>query len=188
MRVIPLTDVHARRAAAVLHDASAPCTPQPWPTLADALAEVQHAFAADRVALAAMDDDRLVGWAAALPTSYGGQTWELHPLVVDPPAQGAGVGTALVDGLLERLGTRAAGTLLVSTTDGDRATSIGGIDLFPGVLDHLRTVRERRRHPLGFLRRCGFEVVGVVPDAAGPGRHDILLATRVPKAAAALPS
>lgn len=184
MRVTPLTDVLAREAATVLHDAYARLRPHPWPSQTEALAEVHEALGADRVALAAVGDDRLLGWVGASPTGYGRLTWELHPVAVDPRAQGAGVGAALVRELLEGLAAREVGTVLASCPDTDGATSIGGVNLFPGVLDHLRMLDDRRtlegrRHPRGFLQRFGFEVVGVVPDATGPGRHDILLAAQV---------
>ena len=34
-------------------------------------------------------------------------------------------------------------------------------------------------HPAGFYQRMGFEVVGLIPDANGPGKPDILMAKRV---------
>lgn len=190
MRVTPLTDVHARQAAAVLHDAYADLQPPPWPTPTEALAEVHEALAADRVALVALEGDRLLGWVGGAPTGYGRLTWELHPLAVDPGARGRGVGSALLHDLLIALDEREVGTVLASCPDTDHTTSIGGVDLFPRVLDHLHALGDRRtpegrRHPRGFLQRFAFEVVGVVPDATGPGRHDILLATRVRRALAA---
>ena len=40
-------------------------------------------------------------------------------------------------------------------------------------------VRNLRGHPYEFYQRCGFTIVGVVPDANGLGKPDILLAKRV---------
>jgi aminoglycoside 6'-N-acetyltransferase I len=34
-------------------------------------------------------------------------------------------------------------------------------------------------HPAGFYSRMGFQVVGLIPDANGPGKPDILMAKRV---------
>ena len=34
-------------------------------------------------------------------------------------------------------------------------------------------------HPAGFYMRQGFEIVGLIPDANGPGKPDILMAKRV---------
>jgi aminoglycoside 6'-N-acetyltransferase I len=70
-------------------------------------------------------------------------------------------------------------TLWAGTDDEAGLTSIGGVDLYPGVLEKLLQVHDWGQHPLGFYRRLGFEVVGVVPDANGLGRPDILVAKRV---------
>jgi aminoglycoside 6'-N-acetyltransferase I len=97
-------------------------------------------------------------------------------LVVDEGCRRAGVGRALVEELVRRLGERGVGVLYLGSDDEDELTSLGGRDLFPGVLGHLRSLADRRGHPFGFYQRLGFEVVGVIPDANGPGRHDILMA------------
>ncbi|MQC25305.1 MAG: N-acetyltransferase, partial [Chloroflexi bacterium] len=34
-------------------------------------------------------------------------------------------------------------------------------------------------HPFEFYQRCGFVLVGMLPDANGPGRPDIYMAKRV---------
>jgi len=44
-----------------------------------------------------------------------------------------------------------------------------------GVLSHA-TRLEVTDHPAGFYLRQGFEVIGPIPDANGPGTPDILMA------------
>jgi aminoglycoside 6'-N-acetyltransferase I len=46
------------------------------------------------------------------------------------------------------------------------------------VLSHARRFRVFD-HPAGFYLRMGFKVVGLIPDANGPGKPDILMAKRV---------
>lgn len=70
-------------------------------------------------------------------------------------------------------------TLWLGTDDDDGRTSLGGVDLYPAVLDQLAAIRNLGGHPLGFYQRVGFTVVGCLPDANGPGKPDILLAKRV---------
>ncbi len=179
MRLAPLTRELSHRAATLLHTEFAEHWPMAWPGIGDALAEVDSALAADRIAIAAVEGTRLLGWIGALPTEYGDQTWELHPLVVAADARGRGIGRALVEALLGQLAARGVVTVMLGTDDEDEMTSIGGVDLYPGVLDRLRRIEDRVGHPFAFYRRLGFEVVGVVPDANGPGRPDILMATRL---------
>jgi hypothetical protein len=57
-------------------------------------------------------------------------------------------------------------------------TSAGGVDLFPDVLSHAASLRVID-HPIGFYRREGFEVIGLIPDANGPGKPDVLMAKRI---------
>ncbi|HET7095189.1 MAG TPA: GNAT family N-acetyltransferase [Thermomicrobiales bacterium] len=161
----------ARQAAAVL----ATALPNAWPTLADAMAEVREALAPGRVCLAAWRGDDVIGWVGGIP-DYS-HAWELHPLVVRDDARGQGVGRALVAALEER--ARAAGALtLYLGTDDDLAeprSSAGGVDLWPDPLAHAARLAPGS-HPAGFYRRVGFAVIGLLPDANGPGKPDIFMA------------
>ena len=182
MRVAPLDahDHELRRAAArQLVDEFREHWPDAWPTLEDAETEVGLALAPEKVALAALDErGTLLGWVGALPM-YDGAVWELHPLVVGRAHQGRGVGRALVRSLEDVVRARGALTLWLGTDDQAGLTSVGGVDLFPNLLEKLATLAGDPRHPLGFWRAVGFEVAGVVPDASGPGQPDILMAKRV---------
>jgi aminoglycoside 6'-N-acetyltransferase I len=179
MDIAALQPDHAEQAAALLVEAFAQHWPQAWPTMEDARAELHEVLAPDRVSLAATSDGALLGWIGALPTDYGPQTWELHPLVVAPAHQRRGVGRALVEALTRLLEQRGVLTLLLGSDDEDEMTSIGGRDLYPDVLGHLSRIEDHKGHPYAFYRRLGFAVVGVVPDANGPGRPDILMARRL---------
>ena len=180
IRIVPLRaedrDV-VRQAAELLAEGFRADWPDAWPRIEDALAELAT-FATDdeRIAWVAVDaEGRVLGWIGAI-RMYDGNVWELHPLVVHPGHRGRGVGRALVEFLANAAREEGAFTLWVGTDDEAQMTSLGGVDLYPGVLDRLREIRDLRNHPFGFYRRLGFEITGVVPDANGFGKPDILMA------------
>lgn len=164
--------------AAVLVAAFAEHTPDAWPDLPSAVEEVAEALAPGKVCLAALDDDgHVLGW-------IGGQheyslVWELHPLAVRPDSQGKGVGRALVEALEPRVRALGALTLRLGTEDDDGQTSLFGADMYEDPLGKLRAIENAGRHAFGFYERLGFTIVGVIPDADGPGRHDIMMAKRL---------
>jgi aminoglycoside 6'-N-acetyltransferase I len=132
----------------------------------------------DREAFAAFDGETLLGWIGRIET-YD-HAWELHPLVVDPPHQRRGVGAALVRELETRVKNQGALTLYLGTDDDFGGTSLFGADLFPGVARHIPGVRQvGRGHPFAFYQKLGYEIVGLIPDANGPGKPDIMMARRL---------
>jgi aminoglycoside 6'-N-acetyltransferase I len=147
-------------------------------TIDEAREEVAEALLPDRLCLAARAEGEVLGWVGGIP-EYS-HAWELHPLVVRADARGKGIGRALVAALEQRVSALGALTLYLGTDD-DRdvpGTTAGGIDLFPEPLVHAATL-EVTDHPVSFYRRVGFTVVGLIPDANGPGKPDVLMAKRV---------
>jgi aminoglycoside 6'-N-acetyltransferase I len=123
-------------------------------------------------------DGEVIGWIGGQP-HYDGLVWELHPLVVSAARRRAGVGRALVGDLEALVAARGAVTLFLGSDDENFETSLGGVDLYAALPDALHDVRSWGQHPLPFYLRLGFRIVGVVPDANGHGKPDILLAKRV---------
>jgi aminoglycoside 6'-N-acetyltransferase I len=122
-------------------------------------------------------DDRVVGWVGARH-DYG-SVWELHPLVVDEAMRGRGYGRALVNDVEGLAAGNGALTMMLGTSDEVGRTTLSGQDLFLDLMTALRDLKPTGAHPLGFWQRVGYTVVGVVPDAEGPGKPTILLAKRI---------
>ncbi len=166
-------------AAALLVDGFREHWPEAWPDLEAALEEVREATVPENICRAALDESgELLGWIGGQPV-YDGKVWELHPLVVRPERQGEGIGRALVADFEAQVAALGGLTVMLGTDDEAGLTSLGGVDLYPNPLAHLAAMSNRRRHPYEFYLRCGFAVVGVIPDANGLGKPDILLAKRV---------
>lgn len=147
-----------------------------WTDLDSALEEVRESFGSDRISRIAVDPSgKVLGWIGGIE-QYDGKVWELHPLVVDAAHQGKGIGRSLIDDLSQRVRERGGLTLLVGTDDEDDMTSLAGKNLYPNVFDHIAQIQNLKGHPYQFYQKCGFVIVGVVPDANGLGKPDILMA------------
>jgi aminoglycoside 6'-N-acetyltransferase I len=158
--------------------------PSAWHDVESATAETaQFVSAEDRVAFAALDGNNLVGWIGALH-EYD-YAWELHPLVVAPSHQRQGLGTALIKRLEDAARAAGIASIWIGTDDDFGGTNLFGRDLYPDVLANLaRLAPTSKGHPYAFYIKCGYMVVGVLPDVDGPGRHDILMAKRIVAAVA----
>ncbi len=171
------TDTHAiQQAAAIL---VAGFRGYSWPDLDSALEEMHQVLQTGKICRAAYaDNGTMLGWIGGNP-QYDGHVWELHPLVVSPTAQGQGIGRALVYDFEAQVHMRNGLTILLGSDDLDAMTTLSDVDLYPDVWQHVKAVRNLRGHPYSFYQKCGFVIVGVVPDANGIGKPDILMAKRV---------
>lgn len=174
------TDTGAiREAAALLVEGFREHWPDAWPDLASALEELHDALEPGKICRAVRDEaGAVLGWIGGVP-EYDGNVWELHPLVVRADARGRGLGRALVTDFERQVAARGGLTITLGTDDQAGMTSLSGVELFPDPWPHIAAIRNLRGHPYEFYQRCGFVIVGVVPDANGPGRPDILMAKRV---------
>ncbi len=181
MRIIDLTpdnEPAIAEVAALLRAAF----PRAWPDDATAREEVAESFGPDRLSRVAVGEAGVVlGWIGAI-SEYGGNAWELHPLVIRDDQRGQGIGRALVVDLEALVAARGAHTLFLGTDDEEDQTTLSGVDLYPDPWPHVAAIRNLRGHPYEFYQKLGFTIVGVMPDANGPGKPDIYMAKRVARA------
>src|SRR5579872_4434969 len=179
MRIVDLRpeDTYAiSQVAALLIEGFAANWPEAWPNLASALEEVRESFAEGHISRVALDEDGTVsGWIDGM-SQYDGHVWELHPLVVRVNQQGQGIGRALVADFEERVKERGGLTVTPGTDDVSQQTTLAGITLFPNVWEHVAHIKNLKQHPYEFYQNLGYSIVGVIPDANGPGKPDILMA------------
>ena len=176
---LSLDDDHAIEQVVGLLVDYAPNRAAAWVDSDSALDTLEEVTDEDSIARIALDDaGNVVGFAAATP-QYS-HAWELHPIVVARDEQGRGVGRALLADIEELVAAEGGLTVYLGADDLDNSTSAAADDLFPDVLDKAQDLEvRRRRHPIGFFLHMGYEIVGIIPDANGPGRPDIWLARSV---------
>jgi aminoglycoside 6'-N-acetyltransferase I len=153
--------------------------PEAWPERDDAREEVQEMLSENRIFRAAVDrEGNVLGWIGGIP-EYDGNVWELHPLVVKADRQQQGIGRSLVADFEAQVRARGGLTIRLGTDDEDGMTSLSNVNLYEDTWDQIHRIRNLKGHPYEFYEKCGYVIVGVVPDANGRGKPDILMAKRI---------
>jgi aminoglycoside 6'-N-acetyltransferase I len=168
-----------QQAAQLLVDAFREHWPDAWPTLAEGLEEVHEMLESARICRIAVDEQgSLLGIIGGIP-GYDGNVWELHPLAVQPSLQGQGVGRTLVEDFEQQVRLKGGLTITLGSDDEDSMTSLSDVDLYENLWEKIRDIRNLKSHPFGFYQKMGYVITGVVPDANGIGKPDILMSKRV---------
>lgn len=150
-----------------------------WSTLEDAKEEAHELLKPEHIAIAALDnEDKVLGWIGGLP-EYDGNVWELHPLAVHPDYQRQGIGRQLVTAFEAEVKFRGGITIMLGSDDEDGMTSLSGVNLYDNLLERIANIQNYKDHPYTFYQKMGYQIIGVVPDANGIGKPDILMAKRV---------
>jgi aminoglycoside 6'-N-acetyltransferase I len=182
MNIITLspTDDHLiQQAAQLLVDAFRDHWPEAWPTLQEGHAELQQMLESERICRVAVNESGdLLGIIGGIP-GYDGHVWELHPLAVQPSLQGQGIGQALVKDFEEQVRRKGGLTVTLGSDDEDEMTSLSNVDLYEDLWGKIRDIRNYKNHPYEFYQKMGYVITGVVPDANGRGKPDILMAKRI---------
>lgn len=155
-----------------------------WSTLTDARKEVEECIDPAFLCYAYLREDRVAGWVGMRPM-YGGYTWELHPLVVDSGVQGAGIGRRLLEYIEGEAYQRGIRGIVLGSDDQTNSTTLSDYDFDAGTISEaIETIDHKlgngaSRHPYEFYQRCGYRIIGIVPDANGSGQPDILMWKRL---------
>ncbi|SDI16446.1 GNAT family N-acetyltransferase [Proteiniclasticum ruminis] len=144
------------------------------------LDEIKECLSEDRVAFKATRDGEFLGFVSALE-AYKPYGWELHPLVVADNARKMGIGRKLVGALEKALSERGVLTVFLGTDDERFATSLSDGNLFENLYEKMANVRNYKGHPYEFYEKAGYQIVGVIPNANGWNKPDIIMAKNIAK-------
>ena len=175
----PENDPLIQQAGRLLMDAFREHWPDAWPTREEAMKEVHEMLENERICRVAVEEEGiLLGIIGGIP-GYDGNVWELHPLAVQPSQQGQGIGRALVEDLEEQVRLKGGLTITLGSDDEDSMTSLSNVDLYENLWEKIRDIRNYKNHPFEFYQKMGYIIIGVVPDANGRGKPDILMGKRL---------
>jgi len=175
-----LTDEYLiHQAAQLLVDAFREHWPEAWSTLEDATKEIYEMLEAERICRIAVDEQgNLLGIIGGIP-QYDGNVWELHPLAVQPNMQGKGIGRALIEDFEEQVRQHGGLTITLGSDDEDDMTSLSNVDLYENTWEKIQNIRNLKGHPFEFYQKMGYVITGIVPEANGTGKPDIIMSKRV---------
>lgn len=164
--------------AQLLVDASHEHWADAWKTFEDRLKEVEEMCEAERICLVVIEDGKLLGMIGGIP-EYDSKVWELHPLAVQPGLQGKGIGRVLVMEFEEQVRQRGGLTIMLGSDDQNEMTSLSKVDLYDNLWDKVKNIPNFKGPPYEFYEKMRYVITGVVPDANGRGKPDIMMLKRV---------
>ncbi|PKL41487.1 MAG: hypothetical protein CVV41_18620 [Candidatus Riflebacteria bacterium HGW-Riflebacteria-1] len=143
-----------------------------WPDHESALKEVEECIAVPNICIGLCDDGELLGWVGLRPMYE--KTWELHPLVVSSHRQKSGIGRMLVAEVEKRARERGIIGIALGTDDEHDQTSLARVDIDSvNIFNEITNIRNLNRHPFEFYKKCGYMIVGIIPNANGQRKPDI---------------
>jgi aminoglycoside 6'-N-acetyltransferase I len=150
-----------------------------WPTLEDGLEEIYEMLESERICRVVIgENEKLLGIIGGI-SQYDGKVWELHPLAVQPNLQKQGIGKKLVQDFEKQVRQRGGITIILGSDDEDNMTSLSNVNLYDDLFKKIKNIKNFKNHPFEFYQKMGYIITGIVPDANGIGKPDILMAKRV---------
>ena len=170
-----LTSLQRRQAAQILTES----LPNGWATLSEAVQEIDMLLCPGNTMLAVMEGSDVIGWGGIQP-QYDGRVFELHPLCVREDMRSKGYGAAIVRSLENAARAQGGLTIILGADDENEPgeTSFANVDLYFNLPAHMMNF-EPGKHQSAFYLKQGYNIIGVVPDANGPGKPDIMLGKKL---------
>ena len=147
-----------------------------WPDLdeEEARETVNESIEKENIHIGIKVGGRLAGWAGIRPMYK--KTWELHPMVISTEFQGRGLGKALLEELESQGRERGVIGIFAGSDDETFKTSISEKEITgENIFYEIQNIKNYNNHPYEFYMKCGYSIVGLIPNANGPNKPDIFL-------------
>ena len=147
-----------------------------WPDLDEETAweEVNECKDDQNICIGLKLENKLIGWLGLKPMYP--KTWELHPMAVKPEFQGKGYGKILINELEKIARKKGIIGIFAGSDDETNKTSLSEKEITKdNLFEEIKNVKNYGNHPFQFYQKCGFNIIGIIPNANGPNKPDILL-------------
>lgn len=149
-----------------------------WASFDLAINEVIESLQDNRISRVLINHEGVViGWIGG-QSQYNGNVWELHPLVIKKSYRRNGFGKMLVEDLEKQVELCSGVTILLGADDENSKTNVSNQNLYSEIPSFIKNFYSED-HPVNFYMKLGFVIIGIIPDANGTGKPDILMAKQV---------
>ena len=121
-----------------------------------------------------MKINKLIGWIGLRPM-YD-KTWELHQMVVKKEFQGKGYGKILINELEKIAQKRDIIGIMAGSDDETNSTSLSDKEITgENIFEEIKNIKNYKNHLYEFYIKCGYIIIGIIPNANGSKKPDIWL-------------
>ena len=143
-----------------------------WSTYKSAIIEVEDCIQEPNIAIGLQTNGKLVGWIGIRPMYE--KVWELHPLVVEVQSQKNGYGQRLIKEIEVVARKKGLIGLVLGTDDDNFRTSLSQNELTKqNIFSEIMSIKNINNHPFEFYEKCGYSIIGAIPNASGKNKPDI---------------
>jgi len=147
-----------------------------WPDINEqkAIETVNECTSGENIAIGIKINEQLIGWMGLIPMYE--KTWEIHPMVIKHEYQKKGYGKILIDEMEKAAREKGIIGIVAGSDDETNKTSLSEKELTgENLFEEINKIKNYKNHPFEFYIKCGFSIVGIIPNANGPNKPDIWL-------------
>ena len=140
----------------------------------EAFDEVKECIEKPNVCIGIKTGNELIGWAGIRPMYE--KTWELHPMVIKKEYQRKSYGRLLLTEIERLAHLNGIIGLVVGSDDETNSTSLSAKEINgENIFDEIKNIKNYKSHPFEFYQKCGYSIIGLIPNANGQNKPDIWL-------------
>ena len=140
----------------------------------EATEEVEECIKEENICIGIKINGKLIGWAGLKPM-YD-KTWELHPIVIKKEFQGKEYGKKLLNEIEKNALNNGIIGIVAGSDDETNSTSLSDKEINgKNIFEEIKNIKNYKNHPYEFYQKCGYTIIGIIPNANGQNKPDIWL-------------